>query len=124
MARMIHEHLSLGDKVSDFVSNLVGSWRFKIVQSIIITIWVGFNVWGYFYAKWDPYPFILLNLFLSFQAAYTAPIIMMSQNRMEDKDRKRAIKDYETDIRAEHEIQKLRAEVEELNKKIDRLLRK
>ena len=123
MTKVALEPLTFGDKVSDFVSSIVGSWSFIIIQTIIMIFWISVNIYG-FLNRWDPYPFMLLNLGLSFQAAYTAPIIMMSQNRMEDKDRQRAILDYETDVKAEHEIQRLRGEVKELHAKIDLLLEK
>ena len=75
----------------------MGSWPFIIVQSIILAIWISLNVIGYM-NHWDPYPFILLNLALSFQAAYAAPIIMMSQNRQAAKDRLMAEQDYEINL--------------------------
>jgi uncharacterized membrane protein len=109
---------------ADKVANKVGSWRFIIIQTVLITLWVGANTYGYFIAHWDPYPFILLNLFLSFQAAYTAPIIMMSQNRMEQKDRERSILDFETNVKAEKEIEDLQVRVEDLHRKVDELLSK
>ncbi|HJU17565.1 MAG TPA: DUF1003 domain-containing protein [Stellaceae bacterium] len=81
--------LGLGDRVADRLAATVGSWRFIIVQSILLGLWIAINVVGWIRA-WDPYPFILLNLALSFQAAYTAPIIMMSQNRQAAIDRHNA----------------------------------
>ncbi len=122
MSNLLHGPNTLGNKVSDKVASIVGSWIFIIIQSIIIFFWICINLYGFFIAKWDPYPFILLNLFLSFQAAYTAPIIMMSQNRMEDKDRGRAIKDYQTNVKAEKEIEELQKSVAELHQKIDKLM--
>jgi uncharacterized membrane protein len=83
------ERLTLGDRVADRVASVIGSWRFIIVMSFVLTAWIAFNVFGWV-RQWDPYPFILLNLALSFQAAYAAPVIMMSQNRQEVKDRLRA----------------------------------
>lgn len=76
---------TLGERVADAVANNLGSWTFIIVQSILLAIWIGLN----YISKiaWDPYPFILMNLALSFQAAFTAPIIMMSQNRADNVDR-------------------------------------
>ena len=97
---------SMGEHVSDSVAALVGSWRFIIVQSIILMIWIALNLFGYV-EHWDPYPFILLNLVLSFQAAYTAPIIMMSQNRQSTLDRNAAQHDYEINLKAELEIELL-----------------
>jgi len=71
---------TLGERLADFVTAWVGSWSFLIVQSIVLVCWVVVNVLGWWH-HWDPYPFILLNLVLSFQAAYATPVIMMSQNR-------------------------------------------
>ncbi|MCA3377124.1 MAG: DUF1003 domain-containing protein [Roseomonas sp.] len=95
--------LSLGERLSDLVAETVGSWRFIVIQSGLLLAWLIANIASGGNA-WDPYPFILLNLMLSFQAAYTAPIIMMSQNRQADIDRIRSIADYQVNIRAEAEI--------------------
>jgi uncharacterized membrane protein len=95
--------LTLGEKLSDLVAATVGSWRFIVIQSGLLVVWLIANV-ALGGGAWDPYPFILLNLMLSFQAAYTAPIIMMSQNRQSDIDRIRSIADYQVNIRAEAEI--------------------
>ena len=96
-----HDHhkasLGFGQKLADSVANGMGSWRFIIIQSIVLAIWVVLNVVGWIKA-WDPYPFILLNLALSFQAAYAAPIIMMSQNRQQDIDRKAAENDFRIQV--------------------------
>lgn len=100
------EPLPLGDRVSDTVAASVGSWRFIIIQSSILALWILANVLAWVHA-WDPYPFILLNLVLSFQAAYTAPIIMMSQNRQADIDRRKAEQDYHVNLKAELEIELL-----------------
>jgi uncharacterized membrane protein len=84
----------------------MGSWRFIIIQSLILAAWVILNVIAVI-QHWDPYPFILLNLMLSFQAAYAAPIIMMSQNRQAAIDRVDAKHDYEVNQKAELEIELL-----------------
>ncbi|MDN6018760.1 MAG: DUF1003 domain-containing protein, partial [Enterobacterales bacterium] len=81
--------LTLGQRMADGVTSVIGSWRFIIIQSILLACWMVGNAW-FGHNAWDPYPFILLNLLLSFQAAYTAPAIMMSQTRQSDMDRKRA----------------------------------
>jgi uncharacterized membrane protein len=95
--------IGLGDRLADRVAATVGSWRFILVQSGLLLGWIAVNAaWGS--GAWDPYPFILLNLLLSFQAAYTAPIIIMSQNRQSDIDRDRAVADYQVNLRAEAEI--------------------
>jgi uncharacterized membrane protein len=98
--------LKLGDRWADKVADTVGSWRFIIIQSTLLILWLFLNVTAYV-QRWDPYPFILLNLMLSFQAAYTAPIIMMSQNRQAAIDRQDAKHDYEVNLKAELEIELL-----------------
>ena len=97
------KQLTFGQRISDRVANIVGSWPFIIVQSIVLTLWVILNVAAVIH-HWDPYPFILMNLVLSMQAAYTAPIIMMSQNRQADRDRLEAHNDYVINQKAEEEI--------------------
>ena len=84
----IHMPHGSGERAADGVAAAVGSWTFVITQTVIVTLWIIVNIVG-FIARWDPYPFILLNLLFSTQAAYTAPIIMMSQNRQSTKDRVR-----------------------------------
>ena len=101
------EQLTFGQRVADKVAATMGSWPFIIVQSGILLIWIILNVTA-FINKWDPYPFILLNLALSFQAAYAAPFIMMSQNRQQDIDRKEAENDHQINVKAELEIELLR----------------
>jgi uncharacterized membrane protein len=91
----------------------MGSWPFIIIQSLILMVWIVLNVTAYV-AKWDPYPFILLNLALSFQAAYAAPFIMMSQNRQQDIDRQAAKSDYDVNIKAELEIELLHQKIDQL----------
>ena len=96
-------HMTRGQQIADAVAATVGSWRFIIIQSTILLIWLILNSIGWA-LKWDPYPFILLNLALSFQAAYSAPFVMMSQNRQAEKDRLTAQNDYLTDCKGEEEI--------------------
>ena len=105
--------LTFGQTVADRVAAIMGSWPFILIQTALLTGWVALNVAAYAF-RWDPYPFILLNLALSFQAAYAAPIIMMSQNRQQDIDRQVAAEDYQINIKAELEI-------EALHEKVDRL---
>ena len=102
--------LTWGQKVADRVAATVGSWRFIIIQSTLIVLWISWNTQTS--GPWDPYPFILLNLMLSFQAAYTAPAIMMSQNRLAETDRRRADNDYEVNVKAELEIELLHIKVD------------
>lgn len=97
------ESLTLGQRIADSVAKHMGSWPFIIIQSILLIIWILLNILAFVH-HWDPYPFILLNLALSFQAAYAAPIIMMSQNRQAEKDRLEAHNDYLINVRAENEV--------------------
>jgi uncharacterized membrane protein len=108
--------LTLGQFVADWVASNMGSWRFIIIQSVLLFFWIVANIAAW-KLKWDPYPFILLNLALSFQAAYAAPFIMMSQNRQSDIDRKKAENDYNVNIKAELEIELLHQKVDELREK-------
>jgi len=105
--------LTLGQRVADRVAANMGSWRFIIIQSVLLTIWVALNITAWI-RHWDPYPFILLNLALSFQAAYAAPIIMMAQNRQQDIDRAAAENDYKINIKAELEIELLHQKLDQL----------
>ncbi len=112
-ATLDDDSLTIGQRVADQVADVMGSWSFIIIQSIILAIWVLLNVVAWIKA-WDPYPFILLNLALSFQAAYAAPIIMMSQNRQQDIDRKAAENDYRINVKAELEIELLHHKLDSL----------
>ena len=109
------ENLDFGQKISDKVAEFGGSWKFIISFFIVLAIWIVFNVLSIGVYKFDPYPFILMNLILSCIAALQAPIIMMSQNRVEQKDRKRSENDYLINLKAEMQIRSL-------NQKIDLLL--
>ncbi len=99
---------TVGQRLADKIATTVGGWPFILCQSVILMLWIAANVYFFLHPKllkaWDPYPFILLNLVLSFQAAYTGPIVMMSQNRQSEKDRLTAQRDYEVDKRAESEV--------------------
>ncbi len=98
--------LTFAQKLADSVANGMGSWRFIIIQTAIVLVWMILNLIAYI-SHWDPYPFILLNLLFSTQAAYAAPIIMMSQNRQNERDRAQALADYETNVEAKKEIEAL-----------------
>ena len=103
--------LSVGQKIADKVTSTIGSWRFILFQSSAILLWIiGNSIVAQ--GAWDPYPFILLNLLLSFQAAYTAPAIMMSQNRQSELDRRHAQNDYEINVKAELEIELLHEKID------------
>ena len=112
-SRMGSARLTTGQKIADAVAATMGSWTFIIIQSVILMFWIALNVTAYV-QQWDPYPFILLNLALSFQAAYAAPFIMMSQNRQQDIDRKSAENDYQINIKAELEIELLHQKIDQL----------
>jgi uncharacterized membrane protein len=103
--------LTFGQRLADSVTAMVGSWRFILIQTGLLVLWILANVWAWF-GGWDPYPFILLNLLLSFQAAYTAPIIMMSQNRQAEQDRRNAESDYRINVKAELEIELLHQKID------------
>jgi len=100
---LAEEQLSFGQRAADAIAGAVGSWRFIIIQSTLLIIWIILNISAYV-QQWDPYPFILMNLLLSTQAAYTAPMIMMSQNRQAARDRLEAHNDYVINQKAEEEI--------------------
>jgi uncharacterized membrane protein len=112
------DQMTLGQRVADKVADTIGSWPFIITQTIILTIWIILNVTAWV-KGWDPYPFILLNLMLSFQAAYSGPVIMMSQNRQSAKDRLAAEIDHQVNAKAELEINNLMRHIEELEERID-----
>jgi len=119
------ESLSFGSRIADSVAKGMGSWKFIIIQTVIVIIWMTLNMIGFMF-HWDVYPFILLNLLFSTQAAYAAPIIMMSQNRQNERDRTHAEEDYKTNVDAKKEIEALsillkNIEVEKLDKIISLL---
>ena len=107
--------LTFGERAADTIASVVGSWRFVIIQSVLLFAWLVFN--SISNERIDPFPFVLLNLLLSFQAAYTAPVIMMSQNRQADGDRVRAVEDFEINKKAELEIETLHQKIDLLREK-------
>ena len=111
--QFIEGRLTAGQRIADTVASTMGSWTFIIIQSALLFVWIILNITAYV-QKWDPYPFILLNLALSFQAAYAAPFIMMSQNRQQDIDRAAAENDYKINIKAELEIELLHQKLDQL----------
>lgn len=116
------EGATLGQRWADKVANGIGSWQFIIIQTIFVAIWMTLNVIGFF-QHWDSYPFILLNLLFSTQAAYAAPIIMMSQNRQNERDRAQAIDDYRTNIEAKLEIEALQKQLAKIEvDKLDKII--
>jgi uncharacterized membrane protein len=109
------ENLTTGQSITDKVAHFGGSWKFIIWFFLILAGWIVFNVIALGHFKFDPYPFILMNLILSCIAALQAPVIMMSQNRQEEKDRKRSENDYLINLKAEMQIRAM-------NQKIDLLV--
>jgi uncharacterized membrane protein len=117
------ESLGLGQQLADAVANGMGSWTFIIIQTALVILWMGLNIVG-FVNHWDAYPFILLNLLFSTQAAYAAPIIMMSQNRQNERDRIQALADYETNTEAKKEIEALQVQLSNIElEKLDKIIR-
>jgi uncharacterized membrane protein len=112
--KLYDDSLTVGQRIADGVAATMGSWRFIIVQSVLLALWIVLNITELIFHAWDPYPFILLNLALSFQAAYAAPIIMMSQNRQSAKDRLQAELDLHTNLKAETLIEELHGSVDDL----------
>lgn len=126
MARNWHgehiESLTWGDRIADAVAEGMGSWPFILTQTVFVLLWMAANVVGWI-RHWDAYPFILLNLLFSTQAAYAAPIIMMSQNRQADRDRYQAQADFETNTKSEVEIEDVQRTLVRLEtEKLDRIL--
>lgn len=97
------EKLTTGQRTADRIARVMGSWRFIIIQTMFLSVWIALNLAAWL-NHWDPYPFILMNLVLSMQAAYAAPVIMMSQNRQAEKDRIEAHNDYIINQKAEAEV--------------------
>lgn len=106
------EQLSVGQRLADRVARFGGSWKFISWFAIVLAVWIGINLVFTGRNRFDPYPFILLNLLLSCLAAIQAPVIMMSQNRQEEKDRKRNENDYVVNLKAEIEIRTLHQKVD------------
>jgi uncharacterized membrane protein len=103
---------TFGQRIADKVASFGGSWTFIILFGLFLFIWISLNVFWLLNKGFDPYPFILLNLILSSLAALQAPVIMMSQNRQEDKDRERAKKDYMINLKSELEIRTLHEKID------------
>lgn len=117
----IENQTTLSDRISDIVTDFVGSWKFLLFQTVVFILWVSVNI--YFASNpFDPYPFIFLNLIMALETVYTTPLIMMSQNRQETRDRVRDDADFEADINAEKNIALVRVEIEDLKKKIEKYI--
>jgi uncharacterized membrane protein len=117
------ETLTPGQRIADSVANGMGSWKFIIWQTIFVILWMTLNVIGLI-GRWDVYPFILLNLIFSTQAAYAAPIIMMAQNRQSQRDRVQAQADYDTNLEAKKEIEALQLQLNKIEtEKLDEIMK-
>ncbi|TDB37905.1 MAG: DUF1003 domain-containing protein [Actinobacteria bacterium] len=124
MSKNWHERhrddFTVGQRVADATAHLLGSWPFIILQTVFVAGWILLNLLAW--AKhWDPYPFILLNLMFSVQAAYAGPVLMMSQNRQAERDRYQAQSDFETNVKAETEIELLQAGMERIETQLARI---
>ncbi|HEX8020248.1 DUF1003 domain-containing protein [Mucilaginibacter sp.] len=116
------ESMNFGQRLADSVAAGMGSWRFIIIQTLIVAFWMALNVVA-FVGHWDPYPYILLNLLFSTQAAYAAPIIMMAQNRQNERDRAQANEDFRTNVEAKKEIEELQLRLNTIEvDKLDKIL--
>jgi uncharacterized membrane protein len=116
------ESMNFGQRLADSVAAGMGSWRFIIIQTLIVALWMALNVVA-FVDHWDPYPYILLNLLFSTQAAYAAPIIMMAQNRQNERDRAQANEDFRTNVEAKKEIEELQLRLNAIEvDKLDKIL--
>jgi uncharacterized membrane protein len=116
------ETATFGQRLADKVAGGMGSWRFIIYQTLIVAVWMILNVIAIIH-HWDPYPYILLNLLFSTQAAYAAPIIMMAQNRQSERDRAQANSDYRTNLAAKKEIEELMKRLDAIEiQKLDKIL--
>ncbi len=114
-----NHRLTLGQRAADKLSLAAGSWTFIIIFFIFLGVWMAINVYMIIYT-WDPYPFILLNLMLSCLAAIQAPIILMSQNRAAERDRRKSEDDYRVNRKSEREIQDMQRDLEEIKRLIRR----
>ena len=109
------EELSFGDVVADRLTREIGSWRFIGIYLVLLLVWMGVNTLAWV-RHWDPYPFIFLNLVLSFQGAFAAPVILMSQNRQEERDRLEEQRDHAINLQAEREVADIQARLEDLGR--------
>jgi len=110
ISRKLHDERTVGEKLADGIAAQIGSWHFLIIQTIAVAVWVSANVVGVA-LRWDPYPFVLLNLLFSVQAAYTGPILLLSQNRSADRDRVMAEHDSAINDKSEQLVEALLSEL-------------
>lgn len=110
ISRKLVDDRTGGERLADTIAEQIGSWRFLIIQTSLVAVWIGINLAGAF-LRWDPYPFVLLNLMFSVQAAYTGPILLLSQNRAATRDRVMAEHDYTVNEKSEQLTESLLSEV-------------
>lgn len=110
ISRRLHEERTFGERLADAVADAVGSWSFLIIQTILVVLWIAINVVAVV-RRWDPYPFVLLNLLFSVQAAYTGPVLLLSSNRTAQRDRIMAEHDHVTNEKAEKLVESLMSEL-------------
>lgn len=115
-----HDDRTFGQRVADGTAHVLGSWGFIIGQTVVVAAWIVLNLTAWL-RSWDPYPFILLNLLFSVQAAYAAPVLMMSQNRQAERDRYQARADFETNVKAESEIEDIQAHLHSIEAALERI---
>lgn len=117
------DKMTFGQRIADAVATGMGSWTFIITQTAFVLLWMLLNVVELVFRRWDPYPFILLNLLFSTQAAYAAPIIMMSQNRSAERDRFQANADFRTNVESKKDVEDVQRQLSRIeNEKLDRIL--
>lgn len=117
------ERMTTGERVADSFARVIGSWPFIITQTVFVALWMALNVVALI-NHWDPYPFILLNLLFSIQAAYAGPVIMMSQNRQSERDRLQAEADFGTNVKAECEIEEMQTSLRRIEDALAELTRR
>ncbi len=118
---IFRQNLTMGQKAADLIANIGGSWWFIIGLFLVLLIWISANTWLLLNRHFDPYPFILLNLFLSCLAAIQAPIILMAQNRQAQRDRIDAKYDHAVNRKAEREIQHVQRELDRIRELLERI---
>ena len=117
------DKMTFGQRIADAVATGMGSWTFIIIQTLFVIGWMTLNIIEVVSHRWDPYPFILLNLLFSTQAAYAAPIIMMSQNRSAERDRFQANADFKTNVDAKKDIEDVQTQLARIeNEKLDKII--
>lgn len=114
------DDLTTGQRVADSTARVLGSWPFIIGQTVAVVGWIALNAVAWL-KHWDPFPFILLNLMFSVQAAYAGPVLMMSQNRQAERDRYQAQSDFETNVKAESEIEQMQVALERVEIQLARI---